>query len=92
MKEARLHGATAGGEKGFPCRLSISDGEIHIVAELGEIGEELIRIDLEGRALTISADGREPRYRMTIDLPWEAGLRRKRFRGGVLELVLGKPA
>jgi len=83
--------ARPGQWKEFPCRLLVEGEEIRVTAELPGVTEEMIRIDLEGRALTISADGREQHYRASIVLPWEAGLKGKRFRKGVLELLFGRP-
>jgi HSP20 family molecular chaperone IbpA len=88
MKMTGGEGPASGGETGFPYRLSVQGNGIRIVAELPEIHEELIRMDLEGRTLIISADGRGRKYRMAIPLPLEARLARKQFRDGVLDLCL----
>ncbi|HMK15307.1 MAG TPA: Hsp20/alpha crystallin family protein, partial [Methanomicrobiales archaeon] len=56
----------------FPCRLSVEGEEIHVTAELPGVTEEMIRIDLDGRTLIISAERREQRYRASLVLPWEA--------------------
>lgn len=61
-----------------------------IVAELPEMAEEKIRIDLERTILVISAATPERRYRKEIPLPWRARFPRKKFHDGILELSLEK--
>ena len=82
--------ARTGRWKEFPCRISVRGEEIHVTAELAGVSEEMIRIDLEGRTLIISADGKGQHYRANIVLPWEAGLKGKRFRKGTIVAVLGE--
>ena len=74
--------------KGIPCRLSLDGDRVHVIADLGEIGEEKIRLDLEGTGLVVSAAGTGDRYRAEVALPWKASLKAKRFRNGVLEITL----
>jgi len=91
MKKVKEGGSVSGGETRISHRLSVEGGSILVIAELPGIDEEMIRLDLDERVLTISVDGRLG-IREEIALPWEARLGKKRFRKGVLELVLEKPA
>ena len=71
--------------KGIPFRLSLDGDRVQVIAEPGEIGEEKIRLDLEGSSLVISADVTGGRYGA---LPWKASLEAKRFRNSVMEITL----
>ena len=88
---ASVHPCIAG-KAGFPYRLSTEGDTIRVTVELSGIREEGIHIDLEGKTLFISSAGRGRPNRMAISLPWASRLGTKRFRDGVLELLLGKPA
>jgi HSP20 family molecular chaperone IbpA len=63
---------------------------IRITAEMPEIREETIRIDLEKSTLFISASGNGRQYKKEIPLPARIRFGNKRFRNGVLELYLEK--
>ena len=88
MKKEHETMNSAGNSVELPFRLSVEGDRIHILAELPGIGEERIRLDLEGTTLVISAVDGGTRYRKKISLPWETRLGKKRFRKGVLELTL----
>jgi len=90
MKKTGRGGLASGADRGFPCQVSENGEGIRVLAELPGVNEEMIRIDLEGKILIISTDGRENRYRKALSLPWEAKLGRKQFRDGILELRFGK--
>ena len=92
MKKARGEGGISGGGTGFSHTVTAEKGSIRITAELPGVGEERIRIDLDGKVLTISVNGGGRPYRESIALPCEARLGRKRFSGGVLELFLERAA
>ncbi len=92
MNETGVEGSITSGGGRFPYLLSVENSSIHITAELPGVSEEMIRIDLDGKVLTISVDGKGRRYREDIGLPFEAGFGRKRFSNGVLELLLEKAA
>ena len=92
MKKDRGEGGVSGGGTGFSHTVTAEGRSLRITAELPGVGEEMIRIDLDGKVLTISVDGRGRRHRECIALPCEARLGRKRFSNGVLELFLEKAA
>jgi HSP20 family molecular chaperone IbpA len=92
MKKAGRRGDPSVRETGFPHTLSVEGNDIRITAELPGISEEMIRLDLDDKVLTISVNGGNPRFRKAIVLPWEARLGKKLFRKGVLDLTLEKPA
>jgi len=63
---------------------------IRVMAELPGIREEMIRIDLERSTLIISASDNGKRYKKEISLPARTRFGTKRFRNGVLDLLLEK--
>ena len=69
MKNGSGEGSPSGGDRDFPCRIVVEGDSAVIMAELHGVNEEMIRIDLEGRTLIISADGRDQKYRSEISLP-----------------------
>lgn len=83
-------GKGSASETGFPYQLSTAGDTLCVVLQLPGIREEMIRIDLEGKTLIISAARKEGQHRTVISLPWAARLRTKRFWDGVLELRFGK--
>ena len=91
MKQMRGMISSYARETGFPYMLTEGENGIRIRVNLRGIDEKMIRIDLEGKTLTIFAGNGEGQ-RIAISLPCEARLGRKRFREGVLDLCLEKPA
>jgi HSP20 family molecular chaperone IbpA len=63
---------------------------ILVTAELPEIREEMIRIDLERSTLIISASDNGRLYKKEIPLPVRIRFGTKKFRNGILELFLEK--
>ena len=66
------------------------DNRVCVRVTLPGISETKIRIDLDNRFLVISASDGDKEYRKEITLPWNARIVRKKFRDGVLELILEK--
>ena len=88
MKKRKDGASVHGGGDGVPYHLSTEGDTVHVTVELPGIREELIQLDLDGKVLIISVDGRGPVLRKTIALPCEARIGKKQFRKGVLELLL----
>ena len=65
---------------------------ICISTSLPGVNEEKIRLDLENNKLTISATGDEKTYKKVIRVPDYTKFYRKKFNGGILEIVMEKPA
>jgi len=65
---------------------------LRIVAELPDIAEEKIKIDLENHStsVTLVAVNTVRQFRRVITIPCEVRFARKRFSDGVLELTLEK--
>jgi HSP20 family molecular chaperone IbpA len=61
-----------------------------VTAELPEVVEEKIRVDLDGTFLTIFASHDGKRYKKTIVIPGEVRFGKKKFRHGVLHIILEK--
>lgn len=59
-----------------------------VIAELPDVAEEKIRIDLERNILVVFAATSRKRYRKEIPLPWKARFPKKKFHDGILELSL----
>lgn len=88
MKNEKKSGPDVARESGFPYRLSYDGGWARITADLLGIGEEKVRLDLDGNTIIISATDRDRQVKTSIDLPWEAHLASKKFGSGVLNLTL----
>jgi HSP20 family molecular chaperone IbpA len=76
-----------------PATTLLDEGKfIRILTELPGIAEERIKIDLETSPVTviIVASDSVKQYRKVISIPCEVRFSRKRFSGGVLELILEK--
>ena len=69
-------------------RTALEGTRFTILAEIPDMAEEKIRIDIDEHTVYISADEGERRYRREIILPWRARFAGKRFRKGNLELTL----
>lgn len=69
-------------------RTACEENRFTIFAEIPEMAEVKIRIDIDGDTVFVSAEDDERRYRKKILLPWRARFAGKRFRGGNLELNL----
>jgi HSP20 family molecular chaperone IbpA len=64
------------------------NNRICLVVNLPGVSEMKIRIELDNQFLIISASNGDKEYRKEITLPWNARIVRKKFRDGVLELIL----
>ncbi|MGB9177482.1 MAG: Hsp20/alpha crystallin family protein [Methanoregula sp.] len=62
-----------------------------IICQLPGISEDAIRIDLEGTHLTISVSNQNPTVVQKVTVPEDSYLCKKKFRDGVLEIVLEQP-
>jgi HSP20 family molecular chaperone IbpA len=76
-----------------PATTLLDEGKFfRILTELPGIAEERIKIDLETSPATviIVASDSVKQYKKVIAIPCEVRFSRKRFSGGVLELILEK--
>jgi HSP20 family molecular chaperone IbpA len=74
-----------------PTGISEDGNSILIVSQLHGIPEEDIRIDLEKTQLIISAIMRTETVMRKITVPEGSRISRKKFRDGILEIVLERP-
>jgi HSP20 family molecular chaperone IbpA len=74
-----------------PTGISENDHTICIVSHLHGIPEEDIRIDLEKTRLTISAVIRTGKVLQKVTIPEGSRISKKKFRDGILEIILEKP-
>jgi HSP20 family molecular chaperone IbpA len=74
-----------------PTGISEDGSSILIVSQLHGIPEEDIRIDLEKTQLIISALMRTETVMRKITVPEGSRISRKKFRDGILEIVLERP-
>jgi HSP20 family molecular chaperone IbpA len=74
-----------------PC-ISDSGTSICIISRLHEILEEDIRIDLEKTSLTITALAGPEKVMRNITVPEGLRISRKKYRDGILTIVLDRPA
>lgn len=74
-----------------PLTTLLDEGKsLRILTQLPGIAEEKIRIDLDKVSVTIFATDTLIQYKKVIILPCDVRLSKKRFSGGVLELILEK--
>ena len=82
---------TGSGKTLEPVITLLDEGKfIRIIAELPDVFEEKIRIDLEKTSVTIVASDTVKQFRKVITVPCEVRFSRKRFSDGILELILEK--
>jgi HSP20 family molecular chaperone IbpA len=62
-----------------------------IISQLPGISEDTIRIDLEGTQLTISISDQNPTVVQKVTVPEGSYICKKKFRDGVLEIILERP-
>lgn len=74
-----------------PTGISENGRSICIVSQLHGIPEEDIRIDLERTQLIISALVRSEKVMRKITVPDGTQISRKKFRDGILEIILERP-
>ncbi|MEI8331596.1 MAG: Hsp20/alpha crystallin family protein [Methanomicrobiales archaeon] len=74
-----------------PTRISENGGSICIISQLHGISEDDIRIDLENRRLEISASLPDAMVMRVVLVPEGSRIIRKKFRDGILEIILEKP-
>ncbi len=74
-----------------PTGISQSGRSIIIISQLHGIPEENIRIDLENKQLIISASKPDAMVIRKISVPECSRISKKRFRDGILEVILEKP-
>ena len=67
------------------------DRYIRISSILPGLTEEQLRMEIEDETLTISAVNGEGLYKKEIPVPARTRFSRKRFREGILEIILEKP-
>jgi len=65
---------------------------IEVTWPLADIAEEMIRIDLEGTSLVLSAKTKDRTMVQTIAVPAGSRITKKRFFDSTLELTLEPPA
>jgi HSP20 family molecular chaperone IbpA len=71
--------------------VSESGLSLKIISQLPGISEDTIRIDLEGAQLTISISNQNPAVVQKITVPEGSSICKKKFRDGVLEIILERP-
>lgn len=74
-----------------PTGISQSGRSIIIISQLHGIPEENIRIDLEKKQLIISASKPDAMVMRKISVPEGSRISKKRFRDGILEVILERP-
>jgi len=75
-----------------PPGIAESGSSIRIISRLDEIPEEDIRIDLEKTRLTITTLTGNEKVIRDITVPEGLRISRKKYRDGILEIVLYRPA
>lgn len=71
--------------------ISVSGRSINILCNLPGIAEEEIRIDLEGTQLIISAPMQNATVERKITVPEGSSIRKKKFREGILKIIVERP-
>jgi HSP20 family molecular chaperone IbpA len=74
-----------------PTSLSQSGRLICIICQLHGVPEEEIRIDLEKTQLVISSSNEKTAILQTISVPEGSRISKKKFRDGILEIILEPP-
>jgi HSP20 family molecular chaperone IbpA len=74
-----------------PTGISESGRLICIVSQIHGIPEEEIRIDLEKTQLVISTSNEKTAILQTITVPEGSRISKKKFRDGILEIILERP-
>jgi len=74
-----------------PTGISESGRLICIVSQIHGIPEEEIRIDLEKTQLVISTSNEKTAVLQTITVPEGSRISKKKFRDGILEIILERP-
>jgi HSP20 family molecular chaperone IbpA len=74
-----------------PTGISESGRLICIVSQIHGIPEEEIRIDLEKTHLVISTSNKKTAILQTITVPEGSRISKKKFRDGILEIILERP-
>ena len=74
-----------------PTGISESGRSICIIMHLHGIPEEEVRIDLEKAQLIVSAAEPNRLFRQKITVPTGSRISRKKFRDGILELIIERP-
>ena len=74
-----------------PTGTSEQEKSIHIISQLHGIPEEKIRIDLEKTQLIISASKQNEIVMQKITVPLGSQIKQKKFRNGILEIILERP-
>ena len=75
-----------------PVRMTDEGRHIHLSINLPGVVEEQIRIDLEKTTCTLCILENEKMVKKAIRVPQGVRLFQKKFSGGVLEILLEKPA
>jgi HSP20 family molecular chaperone IbpA len=71
--------------------ISESGSLICIISQIHGIPEEEIRIDLEKTQLVISTSNEKTAILQTITVPEGSRISKKKFRDGILEIILERP-
>ena len=74
-----------------PTGISESGRLIRVVSQVHGIPEEEIRIDLEKTQLVISTSNEKTAILKTITVPEGSRISKKKFRDGILEIILERP-
>jgi HSP20 family molecular chaperone IbpA len=74
-----------------PTSISESGRLICIVSQIHGIPEDEIRIDLEKTQLVISSANEKTAILQTITVPEGSRISKKKFRDGILEIILERP-
>ena len=74
-----------------PTGISESGRLICIISQIHGIPEEEIRIDLEKTQLVISTSNKKTAVLQTITVPEGSRISKKKFRDGILEIILERP-
>ncbi len=74
-----------------PTGISKNGKSIYITSHLHGIPEEKIRVDLDETELTISASRENDQVMRKITVPAGSWISKKRFYGGILEIILELP-
>ena len=74
-----------------PTGISENGESICIISQLHGVPEEDIRIDLEKTQLTISALMRTEKLLRKVTVPEGSRISKKKFRDGILEIILERP-
>jgi HSP20 family molecular chaperone IbpA len=75
----------------LPVDVVETGGSICVTCQLYGIPEEEIRIDLERNQLILYASKQHETYQQKISLPEGLHISKKKFRDGILEIILERP-